>query len=135
MKKFNKKVKIQFSNINNEVNSTIYNHLKYKSKTNIINDITICLCIMGKEENIYAKEYINHYKKLGYNHIFLYDNNDLNGENFEDVLKDEINEGFVSIINYRGKKGKKGKKGGIQLEIYYDCYEKNNKNYDWLSFF
>ncbi len=60
-----------------------------------------------------------------YNHIFLYDNNDLNGEKFEDVLKEEINERLVSIINYRGKKGKKGKIGGIQLEIYYDCYEKN----------
>lgn len=35
MKKYIKKVKIKFNNINNGVNSTIYNHLKYKSKTNI----------------------------------------------------------------------------------------------------
>jgi hypothetical protein len=95
------------------------NRIKKKDyiKKSIKNDIKVCLCILGKEENLYAKEYINYYKKLGYNHIFLYDNNDLNGESFEEVLKDEINEGFVSIINYRGKKGKKGKKGGIQLEI------------------
>ena len=59
---------------------------------------------MGKEENKYAKEYINHYKNLGYNHIFLYDNNELNGEKFEDVLKEEIAQGFVSIINFRGTK-------------------------------
>ena len=98
-------------------------------------DLKVCLCVMGKEENRYAKEYINHYKNLGYNHIFLYDNNELKGEKFEDVLKEEIHEGFVSIINYRGKKGKKGKMGSVQLEIYYDCYEKNNKYYDWLSFY
>ena len=90
---------------------------------------------MGKEENLYAKEYVTHYKKLGYNHIFLYDNNDINGERFEDVIEEEIKEGFISLINYRGKRGNKEKLGGPQLEIYYDCYEKNNKNYDWLSFF
>jgi hypothetical protein len=90
---------------------------KSNNKTFIKTDIKVCLCLMGKEENLYAKEYVEHYKKLGYNHIFLYDNNELNGERFEDVLKEEINEGFVSIINFRGKKGKKGKKGGIQLEI------------------
>ena len=77
----------------------------------------------------------NHYKNLGYNHIFLYDNNNINGEKFEDVLEDEIIKGFITIINYRGRKGKPNKIGGIQLEIYYDCYEKNNKDFDWLSFF
>ena len=115
----------------------LFKKLKYLFK-NIFaqdKDIKVCLCIMGKEENIYAKEYITHYKKLGYNHIFLYDNNDINGEKFEDVLNNEVINGFVSIVNFRGKKGKKGKRGGIQLEIYYHCYEKNNKEYDWLSFF
>ncbi len=126
-------IKINF--FNNKVNSTIINNKEYNNRTFNKSDIKVCLCVMGKEENIYAKEFINHYKKLGYNHIFLYDNNDLNGEKFEDVLKEEINERLVSIINYRGKKGKKGKIGGIQLEIYYDCYEKNNKDYDWLSFY
>lgn len=114
-----------------------YTKLKHLFKNIFIKnkDIKVCLCIMGKEENIYAKEYIAHYKKLGYNHIFLYDNNDINGEKFEKILIDEINDDFVTILNFRGKKGKKGKRGGIQLEIYYHCYEKNNKEYDWLSFF
>ena len=26
---------------------------------------TICLCLMGKRENLYVEEYINYYKKLG----------------------------------------------------------------------
>ena len=89
---------------------------------------TICLCTLGKRENLYAKEFINYYKKLGYTHIYLYDNNDVDGEKFEDVLQDEINSNFVSIINYRGIVGK-------ICQIYEECYEKNNKNYDWLSFF
>ena len=34
----------------------------------------------------------------------------------------------MSIIDFRGYKS-------VQLEAYYDCYEKNNKKYKWLSFF
>ena len=94
--------------------------------------IKVCLCIIGKKENLYANEYINHYKKLGYKHIYLYDNNDINGEKFEDVLKKEIKYRFVSILNYRGYRGLLNHP---QFEAYYDCYEKYNKKYEWISFF
>ena len=92
----------------------------------------ICLCVIGKNENVYAKEYINHYKQLGYNHIFIYDNNDINGERFEDILTEDIKKGFVSIIDYTGYRGKYN---NSQREAYYDCYKKNKRFYDWLSFF
>ena len=88
----------------------------------------VCLCTIGKEENLYIKEFISHYKKIGYTNIFIYDNNDINGEKFEDVLQNEINEGFVSIVNFRGY-------NNSQLKSYYDCYENNNHKCNWLSFF
>ena len=94
--------------------------------------VTICLCVIGKKENLYALEYINHYKKLGYNHIFIYDNNDINGERFEDVINEYITSNYVSIINYRGFRGFIQ---NAQFDAYNDCYEKNNKKYNWLSFF
>lgn len=94
----------------------------YSSKTKI------ALCIICKTENLYVREYIHHYKYLGYNHIFIYDNNDIEGERFEDAIKKEIDEKFVSIINYRGKKTP-------MMRAYIDCYKKNNKYYNWLSFF
>ena len=86
--------------------------------------LKVCLCIIGKKENRYAKEFVEHYKKIGYNKIFIYDNNEINDEKFEDVIQDEIDEGFASIINYRGFKAKQ-----------FRCYKNNNKSYDWLSFF
>ena len=92
------------------------------------NKIKVCLCSIGKEENLYIKEFVSHYKKIGYDNIFIYDNNDINGEKFEDVLQNEINEGLVSIINYRGYHNS-------QLKSYFDCYEKNNHKCNWLSFF
>ena len=90
--------------------------------------LKVCLCVIGKRENRYVKEFVEHYKKIGYNKIFIYDNNEINDEKFEDVIQDEIDKGFVSIINYRGLRGR-------QVPSYKDCYENNNKNYDWLSFF
>ena len=105
------------------VKNPIINNNNKKNK-----DIKACLCSIGKRENLYAKEYVNHYKKIGYNHVYIYDNNDEDGEKFEDVLQDEINSNFVTIVNIRGKiKG--------QCYVYIDCYEKHHKEYDWLSFF
>ena len=88
----------------------------------------VCICVIGKEENRYIKEYVEHYKKLGVDKIFLYDNNEKNGERFESVLSQYINEGFVSIINYRGK-------FATQLIMYEKCYNSNKYIYDWFIFF
>ena len=46
----------------------------------------ICLCTVAKEENIYIREFIEYYKNYGIDKIFIYDNNDKNGEKFEDVI-------------------------------------------------
>ena len=94
--------------------------------------LKVCLCVIGKKENLYVKEFIDYYKKLGYNKIIIYDNNDINDEKFEDIIKKEIRKGFVSIINYRGYEGKNKHP---QFDAYKDCYEKNNMKYNWLSFF
>ena len=91
--------------------------------------IKVCLCAIGKQENLYIKEYVKHYKEIGYNHIYIYDNNDINSERIDSII---INSSFVTIIDYRGYKNRKN---NSQYEAYYDCYEKNNRNYDWLSFF
>ena len=99
------------------LNIFIYNY-RYK----------ICLCTVGKQENKYILEYINYYKNFGVDKIFLYDNNEQNNEKFEDIIFDYIKDGFVELINYRGKKK-------VQLEAFNDCYQKNNKKYNWLIFY
>ena len=88
----------------------------------------VCVCTVGKEENKYIKEYISHYKDLGVDKVFLYDNNDISGEKFEEILSEYIKDGFIEIFNRRGKIHP-------QLNIYRECYNKNKKNYDWFIFF
>ena len=49
-------------------------------------NLKIALCTMGKKENLYVKEFIDYYIKLGVNHIFIYDDNDINTERIKDVI-------------------------------------------------
>ena len=93
-----------------------------------INKIKVCLCTLAKFENKYIKEFVQHYKKYGVDKIFLYDNNDINGENFEEILYDYIKKGFVKVINWRGKYQS-------MMKIMNDCYHKNYANFDWLIFY
>ena len=92
----------------------------------------VCLCCAAKRENLYISEFVNHYKNLGYNNIIIYDNNDIDGERFEEVIPDEINSGFVKIVNFRSYRGKKD---DTQLDAYYDCYKRFNYQCNWISFF
>lgn len=85
------------------------------------------MCVIAKLENLYIKEFIYHYIKLGIKKIYLYDNNDILGEHFEDVLENEINSKFVEIINIRGK-------SKYQIISYNECYQKNLNNYSWFLF-
>ena len=101
-------------------------------KINRNKSLKVCLCTIGKKENLYASEFVAHYKKIGYDKIFIYDNNDIEDEKLEDALYGQISSNFVKIINYRGYRGKRQ---SPQTDAYIDCYGKNKNNYDWLSFF
>ena len=65
--------------------------------------IKTAICLISKQENRYIKEFVDYYQKLSINKIFLYDNNDINGEHFEGILSKYIKLDFVEIVNYRGK--------------------------------
>ena len=38
------------------------------------------MCVISKTENKYIKYFLKHYIKLGFDHIYLYDNNDIEEE-------------------------------------------------------
>ena len=88
----------------------------------------IMLCSIGKEENLYAKEFVEYYLTLGFDKIIILDNNDLNGERFDNVLKPFITNKKVEIKDLRGLKQ-------IQLPSFNYCYMKYKYLYDWIAFF
>ncbi len=105
-----------------------YNRPKLKNVTNIISPKGkgICICSIGKNENLYVKEFIDYYLSLGVKKIIIYDNNDIDGENFNDIIKDEYLK-KVDIIDVRGMTS-------IQIPIYNYCYKNNYDNYNWIGF-
>lgn len=90
----------------------------------------VALCCIGRLENQYAVEFVEWYKKLGFDRITIFDNNHEGEEYFEEVLQPYINESLVEVIPYRDKEN-------IQMKAYFYCYAKYRyyDEYDWVAFF
>ena len=88
------------------------------------------MCARARLENRYIKYFVEYYQKLGYDHMYLYDNNGPNNEALIDVdaVKEGVKSGFITIIDYRNK-------SRHYIGNFYDCYQTFNKLYDWISFF
>ena len=88
-------------------------------------NIKVALCTMGKNENLYVKEFISYYIKLGIDEIIIYDNNDLNSEKISDMIDFEFKE-CVKI--YETKKLNISNQG----LAFTDCYEKYKSMFNWM---
>ena len=100
----------------------IFPFLAYRETNKIIK---VALCTMGKKENLYAKEFIDYYLKLGVDHIFIYDNNEPFTEKIGDILeikyKDKVSIYDTQKFNISN-----------QPEAYTFCYQNNLKLFDWF---
>lgn len=84
------------------------------------------LIAIGRQENRYAREFVEHHLRLGIDHIYVLDNNRQGEERFEDVLQDYIDEGRVTVEDYRD---------GIlvQFKAYTESYKRHRFEYDWIG--
>ena len=87
-----------------------------------------CVIAIGRRENLYAREFVEHYQKLGFDNVIILGNNYGDEEHFEDVLQDYIDQGFVIVENYRNQIKP-------QMRGYTEMYAKYKDQYDWLAFF
>jgi len=87
----------------------------------------VAVCCIGRTENLYIREYCEHYQNIGVDTIFIFDNNYDGEEHFEDVIQDYIDSGFVKLIDFRNK-------SYCQLEAYQYCSNTYGPEYDWMLF-
>jgi len=87
----------------------------------------IAICCIAKNENKYLLEWVNYHLNLGVTHIFIYDNNELDGDHIEDVLSDYITNNQVTIIDCRGKKA-------YQAIAYTEFYHEYGNSYNWIAY-
>lgn len=93
-------------------------------------NLRIALCCIERLENKYIREFVEYYKNLGVDHIFMYDTNDENEDHIEDVIGDYINEGYVEKIEWHYHLPRTE-----VLMAYRDCCSNRLKDYDWCCFF
>lgn len=93
-------------------------------------DIRVALVVIGRRENRYAVEFVDYYKKIGFDDIFIIDNNHDGEEHFEDVLQPYIDDDFVHIIDRRNLFRNK-----LQVRLYEEMYNTLSNDYDWIAFF
>lgn len=83
------------------------------------------ICAIAKLENDYLYEWASYHIGLGFSHIYLYDNNDMDGENPMDVFVATPLQDKVTIMDVRGKKY-------WQLRAYQHCTE--TYPFDWCAY-
>ena len=83
---------------------------------------------IGRMENQYAREFVEHHLGIGFKCIIIADNNYDGEQDFRDVLHDYIEDGRVIIENYRNQVA-------AQRRAYAELYEKYEHRYDWFGFF
>ena len=88
-------------------------------------NLKIALCTMGKKENLYIREYIDYYLKLGVDHLFIYDNNSPNTEKIIDCIESSY-KNKVSVYETNSKNITN------QARAFTDCYQNHKYEYDWF---
>ena len=84
----------------------------------------ISLCGMFKNEGRFLKEWVEYYKMIGIDHLYMYNNN--SEDNYLEILKPYIDNGFVTLIDWT--------KNHAQIEGYKDCFDKFRNETQWLAF-
>ena len=82
----------------------------------------VVLCCIAKNEELYINDFVNYYLKIGFDTIYIYDNNEK-----DKPLK--VNNDRAKVFNSRGIK-----KAGFQKEIYTMFYNKYKDTFDWCLF-
>jgi hypothetical protein len=87
----------------------------------------VAICAIGRNENSYAVEWVEHYKKLGVAKMFIYDNY-FDGETpLAVTLEKYVKSGLVEIVDVHNKQD-------LQCRAYEHCYKLHGEEYAWIGF-
>ena len=86
----------------------------------------VVLCCLAKNEHLYINDFVNWYTKLGFDKIYIYDNDDKNSPRIENFIEDKSK---VEIIDIRGVHEDR-----LQHKIYTQFYTEHCNDFDWCFF-
>lgn len=70
---------------------------------------------IAKQEKHYINDWVAYHLHIGFDKVYLFDNNDDPNETYDEILSEYINEGKVCLVNFRDK-------SGLQNAMYNEFY-------------
>jgi len=84
----------------------------------------LSICAIFKDEARYMREWIEYHRLLGIDHLYLYNN--FSSDNYIEILKSYIEEGFITLTNWPYEMA--------QISAYQHCYDNFKNETYWLVF-
>ena len=88
------------------------------------------ICCIARREEMTIIDWVEHHRRIGINHIYICDNNDVGDNSLVNILRIYIDIGYVTVFtNTRGQKA-------IQMDCYNSLIKKcvTEKLNDWMVF-
>lgn len=70
---------------------------------------------IAKQEKHYIKDWVAYHLRIGFDRIYLFDNNNIDGERYDEILKEYIDADKLELIDARGE-------NGVQNSVYNAMY-------------
>lgn len=87
----------------------------------------IAICAIAKNEEAYLREWIDYHLSIGFEKIYLYNNNDEDQEQLENLLEDYISQNILEIIDVRGR-------WAWQKKSYNNFVKEHKRDISWAAF-
>ena len=84
------------------------------------------VCAIAKHENLYINDWCKYHLNLGFDDIYVFDNNEAYYPNVEDCIDKDISN-HVHFIDAKGK-------SQFQIEAYNTFYQQHKHEFDWCAF-
>ena len=88
----------------------------------------VVICALAKNEHLYINDFVKWYVNLGFDTIYIYDNDELGAKSIKECIDTNLLDKVV-IKNIRGFKRDK-----LQHDIYTGFYAKYGKDFDWVFY-
>lgn len=88
----------------------------------------VVICAIAKNEHKYINDWVKWHLNIGFDKIYLFDNDNVDSPNVLDYVNQEYRD-KIELIDIRGKK-----ELHLQQHIYNDFYQKYRDTFDWCAF-
>jgi len=89
----------------------------------------VAVCVIARSEDNYINEWCHYHLDLGFDHIYIYDNNNAEDPDIRNFIDKDIMD-YITIVDVQGQFGH-----SAQTQWYMSFYDEYKNTFDWCAFF